>query len=820
MRYLIMLMMLVSPALAGQDARHTDIAIAYPSTTMLFAAVDHTKLTQDQELEELMQGLNSEAGLPSINDVLTEKLQLELSEDEIRALTSGLQRSSAALLDVTIRGPSLQLVFEHPDLSAVTRALAKAHKDGKHTVPEVKDHYGSNVYTLYFPPDAADVQPGMDFRINPLRGWLENQDFWVAIHQNRYLIVSNTATAVTDALDFLAFPDDPADTLIASSRYREATGEYKDPHAIFYLSIESVITAVERLAGDKGSSPIMGAMPFWFNMDPEEWGFWGRLLQYEQFKSCAAAMWMDSEARTLRTDFGISFHNAPGWFEALRIEPKARPFADMIPADTTISITDCVEDPLALYERFKDFVLTRARTAGRTEIVEGWEGWEKELLEDGTDLKELLSHLSGEQAFLTLPIRERRTRWSSPVVSAGMLSVRDVEKAEHYLFETFLPSKLGRFLQPSEGNLSALEVYHGVEIHVPHEGEDVGFALAPRPDGSGVFLIGELEAIKRILDARANDGSVTSSDAWLAADGLLPPTSSLGIYMNAGAVLQTMSGAFLIARSWFDDEDSAEDGFHRDDTEKDADPIDYLSDFFSTTVIAGGMQTHQTGVRMRAVAAGWPTDEQMRGMVRHFRDVRRNTEVRDDLIKIREAAFAHFAIAGTPPADLAGLIDSGYIRDSETVEDPFGEDQPRHYLLAAVPADLDSRQAVLLAYQPHPGLRGSHLAVLWNAHIVELKPDELADAVKLAAEGKPLAQDRYREPAKALFTLNLDPAVHEEEWVLNVVRVVVIDDEGNEEAVEVQEENVIRETERILDAQRADENEDEMEIGEDPPPKD
>jgi hypothetical protein len=256
------------------------------------------------------------------------------------------------------------------------------------------------------------------------------------------------------------------------------------------------------------------------------------------------------------------------------------------------------------------------------------------------------------------------------------------------------------------------------------------------------------------------------------------------------------------------DEEEVDDLFNRDDTDKDEDPIPFLSEFFKDTVIVGGAQSEEDGVRFRMVAAGWPSRENMRGMVRHFRDVRRNVEVRDDLLALREASFAHYAIKGKPPTELNELVKLGYAREDSVTLDPFGEQEPRPYLLAPVPETVDSRQAILMAYQSKPGLRGNHLAVLWNSHVVELKPDELVEAIERAKKGEALIEDRYKIAEEALFKQDLEVKTYEEvAWEPEGIEVAIIDDEGNEETIEAQAGSVRETTEHVLDQKETEKKE-------------
>lgn len=797
---------LLATTLYAQD-KAVDIAVAYPSTTMVYGSMDNSRLTKDLELDELIKSLGSETGMPGLDDLLVDRLELQLTPAEIKKLISDLKRSSFGLLDVGVTGPKLLGVFEVADLAAVSRALRQARQQDRATIPAVKDHYGTDIYAVEFPMPAEAIQPGRGMRMNPFGGWVQDQEFWISVFQGRWLVVSNSFTAVTDALDFLSFPDDTVDTLISSARYREAIKEYSKPDALLYVSIESVINAVERLGGDQGRGMMWWQMlGWWFPMDIDDGaaGFMVRLLQYEQFKSASAAMWLDEAKATMRIDVGFAFHNAPGWFDALRIEPQKRPFADMIPSDTTLALTECVKDPMALYREVQEFFVTRARTAGQDELAEAWERWEQGLTAEGANLEEMLGHLAGEQALILLPKQEESdTPFDlQPATYAAMFSVKDCAAAEKYLFENLLPSPLGEFLRPAEGGLTPVEIHNGIEIHYASVG-NVAFALVPKQDGSGVLMFGESEAIKRIVDAHTAGKNVATLTSWKAAQAMLPEKSSMGMYLNAGALIKAVGNIFSLFNNawWWDQEGN--DGFDRDDTDKDQDQIPYVSEFFGNTVIAGGAQSEQAGVMLRLVAAGWPARAQMQEMVSHFRDVKRNREVRDDLLKVREGVLAHLAIKGSLPKDMPALVTNGYVRDTEVTQDPFSGDMKLEYKLAEVPETVDSRQAILLAYQPAPGLRGNHLCVLYNQHIVELTPENLTKAIARAKAGESLEEALYAEKLQPLHNQNLRvPRFVEEDWD-NQLEVVVIDDQGEEEVLEVEEDAARETTERVLDEKEA-----------------
>jgi hypothetical protein len=185
--------------------------------------------------------------------------------------------------------------------------------------------------------------------------------------------------------------------------------------------------------------------------------------------------------------------------------------------------------------------------------------------------------------------------------------------------------------------------------------------------------------------------------------------------------------------------------------------------------------------------------------------VARNFEARDDLIRVREAATTSFALRGEPPATVESLVEAGHLVRPEWAIDPFGTDNDkpstRTYAIAPAPKDVDIRQAILLAHQREPGLDGKHLAILWNRHVVALTPEQLKSALERAAKGEPLDEAMYsvllkplheREPGRPPFAPEVVRAKR-------MVEVVVIDDDGEEETIEVEPKDAAGQVEKTLD---------------------
>ena len=813
--YLLLALLLFAPLAHAQKEAEpkVDLSVAFPSTTMVYLRVDTNDYFDALNPEEMFAGLESDLNLPDLGEIARDRLELKLTDEEVSALARGVRATAMGLLDVAVSGPKFEIIIEHQHLGALARALKQAQAEETGTVPGVEDYYGNLVYEIEIPLPASAPRDDFSMELNPMSGWMSNQAYWVSILNNHYLIIATSDNAVKDAIDYLSFPDDPIDTLLGNARYKEAVADFEKPQGLFFVNIQSVINTMERLTGDKGSSAggIFEMLLYSTGITAEQVQFMVGLLQYEQFKSFAAGFWLDEEALTLRMDANLVFHNAPGWFSTVRIDPKPMPLTEFIPANSMLAITDCVEDVGGMYERVKGFFFERCKAAGQQELADRWSEAEQELNDKDATLAEALGHFGGGQAIVVIPREKLDPTDFNPTDFAFIMSVKDRKAAEEFFFGRLLGSRLGQPFAEANGELSPVTIVHGVEIHHDTSG-NLALAFLDGTD-TGVFVIGNLGGIKSVVNSAAAKGSLMAMPAWQSARQLLWEAGSAHLYINFGAMLRSASG--LTSRAmlfgWDDGEEDAK--FDRDDTEKDEDPIPFLSDFFGQTIVVGSARSHDKGVNVRLAAAGWPDRTSMRGMALHYRDVERNRQIRDDFVRIQSAASAHFAIKGEPAKDVMTLVQSGNLIREEWAVDPYGADaedgKVRSYLMAEVPKDVDIRQAILCAYQRKPGLRGNFLGVLWNTHVVEMTPVQLAKAIELAKQGQPLPADGdwYRDVMKPLHESSNPREEIYEEWPdENQIEVEIIDDEGNESTVEIdagdqdQQANLMRRTEDVLKA--------------------
>jgi hypothetical protein len=805
MRYTLLLLLIATPLFAQDEKPAVDLAVAFPATTMVYVRADTHDYFESLNPKELLAGIEGDFSLPDLGQIARDRLELDLTDSEAGDLAAGIRKFAVGLLDVGLSGPKFAIVIEHKDLSALSRALKDAQKDGASTVPDVQDYYGTLVYEIELPLPPTESRDDFTPDLNPFSSWATNQAYWVAVFNN-FLVIATSDNAVKDAVDYLSYPEDPMDTLLGNSRYKEAIADFEKPQGLLFVNVQSVINTIERIAGDKGSAAGMWGMFADMLGTSEEIRFYVNLIQYEQFKSFAAGFWLDEQSLTVRMDANLVFHNAPGWFEAVRIEPKPMPLTDYIPSDAMFAVTDCVEDVNGLYDRAREFFASRAKAAGHARLVEAWDEWEKQLSGNGVTVKETLSQLGLGQAMILMP-KTGALEYANPVAEAWLFGLKNRKHAEEYFYGKLLNSPQRDAVHELEGALTPITVVNGVEVHHDLEG-NWAFAFLDAPEGAGVFAAGELSVIKRVIEARSQGTALSSMAAWRDARELLYDTGSVHLYLNFGAILRSMNVFSARSIMWGFDMGEEVDKFDRDDTEKDDDPIPYLSEFFSKTVIVGSARSDDSSVSFRLAAAGWPDRERMRGMAMHYRDVERNRQVRDDFVRVRNAARTHLAVKGKAATEVKQLVETGQLAREEWAVDPYGANdeggKQREYVLAPVPADVDIRQAILCAHQREPGLRGNYLAILWNSHVVELTPQGLKQALALAAKGQPLPAEGvwYRDALKPLHTLR-DPRTRREEveeWdAPTEVEVAVIDDEGNETTIRVEESELQGKTEEHLD---------------------
>ncbi|MCC6464874.1 MAG: hypothetical protein IT463_05985 [Planctomycetes bacterium] len=794
--------------LAAQN--RTRLEVSFPSTTTVYVEARLSEL-KGFGLTEMGEAISKEIDLPDLGKLVEQSLALKLSDAEVRALASGTRTVAVGVLDITLKGPKFQIVIEHENLKALDASLAKGLKEGIDTLAGAEDYDGTPIYELALSlgETTADDEWGGLRMDSKVRSWLAEQQFYLAIYQQHYLVLASTSGAVKDALDGLAFPDDPAETLLGNKRYLEAIAQYKDPVGLVFVNIQTLITIMERLGGDKGSTLTM----IWAEImrgDPEQARFIGELLQYQQFKSFAGAVfpidYSGGGGGAVRMDARLTFHNAPGWFEALRTPPAKPLFTDMLPPDALSVSSLSLQDPAAFYNRVRGFFVGRAKEAGQADLVTAMENGEAEAGVEAEFMNRLLSHVQGGLSVAVVAPElpggaERRRRRDYDPVTAMLIGIKDVRSAERFLFDELLETRLGDSLKEFLNARTRVVVEGGVEINISEDGKNA-HAFVPTEGAAGVLVCGQAQAVRRILAARASGDVLAKDKVYQQTQGMIWEQSVSWQFLHLGRVLSLALAAETRPRGGSENVPSQEQP--RDDTEDDHNALRRLEALLRDTVLISAARSEETIYEMRVVATGWPTGAGVQEVARQFRDAGRNQEVSADLHEVRNAAATYVAMKGAAPKAVGDLEKAGYLRRHEHAVDPYGNDDSaeRLYVLAAQTAKPDIRQGILLAYQEKPGLDGRHVVVLWNDHVLTLEPGQLQDAIARAAEGRAVDDAVYRDELPPLHTRvtsrNRDMAEVPEP--VRIVQVKVIDDDGNESEILVPEDRVMAATEEHLDA--------------------
>lgn len=805
MRALTFILPAALAAVLCAQEKPLDLAVAYPATSLVYAEANLPALGDYASFRQVLAGLAGHDGADPVSQLVA-KLDLSLDKAQIEALSANTLRASVALVDITVRGVKLQIVIEHKDLTVLDKALREASRLERASFEGVEEYEGTTIHKLRL-SNQRNEEAGFFGEISPLSGMLSEFEFGAAVYKNRYLVLAPNVSGAKDAIDGLMFPEDPLDTLLGNRRYREAFQDFKDPGAQLFVNIEAVLNTVERIAGDKPDQDMLG----WFlrsmlpqvSIDP---ALAGSLTQYNQLKGFSAALWMpraadDSEMQA-RVEARLSFHNTPGWLDALRATPQPMPLLDVIPSDAVLALTANVQDSEKLYRQCREFVQSRAREAGKPEAVK-----DMEIFEPGieADLKPLWKFATGGVAAVIVPTSmDMTTLIFGQVAGAFVVEVNDLRSAEESLYDSLLKHKMLRSLRQAEGALAPVEILNGVEIHASSDG-GVAFAFLAGEGKAGTFLAGEVRAVRHIVAMQARGSTLRSIPAFARARGHMWDKHNTGVYINGGAALEAVAGIYSAISSFNPWGDEDEEGpADRDDAEALRNPVPRLAKFFSGSAIVGAQRSGATVIEFRFSAAGIPGSARFAELAAQYRDVQRNFEVRDDLLRVREAAATWYALRGEPAANVDALTEAGYLVKAEWAIDPFDPAGTRRYALAPVPRDVDIRQAVLLAHQAQPGLEGKHLAVLWNGHVVALTPEQMKAALDRASRGEALDETMYSVPLRPLHQTRAERGGVSGRGGFEVRRnvamldVVIIDDEGEEEAIEVPQRNAMDELEKTL----------------------
>ena len=775
---LLLPLILLAPLLAAQEKSEVSLAVGFPSTTIVYTEGDVGSMFKTLSDPGLLKGLGANIEVPDLGKLVEDSLEIELTDAEVRQIVGGIQRGSFGLLDFGIGGPKFQIIVRHEDPTVLSKALARALDQGAETVVGAETYEGVKIYQIDLPGRETDNTEDFPMPRNPLAGMLNIDSIWLAVHTNRHVIAGTGVNSIKDAIDYLSFPDDTTDTLLGNKRFQEALVEFKNPDGLVFVNTTALINTLERAGGDKGNTPLADVFG-------GEIRFFVELMEYKQLKSIAAGYWVDEKTSSVRMDARVQFHNEPGWYSALKLKPVSQPLADFVPADTLFGLTYGIESPVDIYGKIMELLKSRAKEGGQEQVLKWLNDFENKATEQGVPVKDLLKQLANAQAFLVLPrSSEKQSGFSMPVDFVGLVGLRDAAEAEEFLYEKILKTDLGKPARQADLEMTILE---GVEIHHAPAGADdnpMAFAFA-----GDVFILGQLQGIKRVVMARKNKQTLSGMPAYKQARSLIWEQCGGTAYLNLGAFIQLMD-----FRAMFMDDESPRESI--DATEADANAVPYLSRFFGETVVVWGTQAREKELAMRIAVAGWPSKEKFKLMAEHFRDVGRNKEVRDDFIELLNGATAHYALKGKAPKLATDIEKAGYVSAHAAIVDPYGEaGEERLYSLTEVPDSVDIRQAILLAFQTKPGLDGLHLGVLWKGDVVKLTPQQLKEGVERAMKGLPL--EKYTEVLP--LHKSAGEASAEPEMIPEELQVEVIDDDGGERVISVSETEPQKATETQLD---------------------
>ena len=205
-RRLLPLMLLVACAgtLCAQE-KPTELAVGYPSTTIAYVEGNVDTLMKTLTDPSLLKGLGVEMEMPDLGKLVTESLDIELSDAEVRELIGGIQRASWGLLDIGVGRPRLkmQIVLRHKDPALLSRALARAQQQGADTIVSVQEYEGVKIYEIELPAREVQVDPEAWGASNPMDDFYAFDTLFVAVQGGRHIIAATGLNYIKDSIDFL-----------------------------------------------------------------------------------------------------------------------------------------------------------------------------------------------------------------------------------------------------------------------------------------------------------------------------------------------------------------------------------------------------------------------------------------------------------------------------------------------------------------------------------------------------------------------------------------------------------------------------------------
>ncbi len=543
-RRIIPLILLLACSALGAQEKPVELSVGYPSTAIAYVEGDMGQLMKTLTDPGLMKGLGVEMEFPDLGKLVTEGLDIELTDAEVRQLLSGIQRASWGLLDIGVGRPRLkmQIVLRHADPSLLDRALARAQESGAETILSVQEYEGVRIYEVELPAREVQVDQENWGASNPMEDFFAFDTLFVAIHGNKHILAATGLNYIKDAVDFLSFPDDATDTLAGNKRFKDALVEFEKPDAIGFINTTALINTLERVSGDKGNTPLNEIFGGWIRFSVE-------LLEYKQLKSIAAGLWVDQATNTLRVDARVQFHNEPALYTAIKLKPVPQPLAEFVPIDTISASTYGIEKPRELYTRVMDLLRSRAKESGQQEVLKYLDEFESsvntpdvvidgKVVEKGVKIEDILDQLGKAQAWLVLPKSpDIKGRNYTPFETVALFQLNEVKKAEDFFYEKLLKTAFAKEIRSADIDITMID---DVEVHHPPCGPDedpAAFAFV-----KDVFMFGNLQGIKRVVAARKSGQTLSTMPAYAQARGMIWNECGSSAYLNVGALIDMFAG--------------------------------------------------------------------------------------------------------------------------------------------------------------------------------------------------------------------------------------------------------------------------------------
>lgn len=733
MRYLVPAVVAVCFAsVLGAQLRHT---VAYPDTLLVYAEAD----TRDLPLKKLSNIIDEvsegQTEIPDLGSIARDGLDLDLTDEEAKALATGTTHISAGLLDWTLKGPKLQIVVETGDTAPLLAALNKAAANENHDyVLSKRDIEGVPVFELFLAALTDDDERSlMQVFFNPFTAFLTQTDFWLGIHENKVILTTSLA-AMDDATFGLLFPDDPEETLKGSQNFNASVKPYLGADMVVYVNVRSVIRTVERVTGDQGTG---GVVENFGGDDPELGRFIGECVEYRELDRAAGGVWYDPDARTLRAKGSLNFTNAPGWYEAIRFDSAKDPYRDWAPVDAMFYVSTPLPSFGDKYRNVRKWFTDRAKAAGQDQLIEAWDEGIADMLDGDklpdqsvVSLEEYLNLHANGAAFVMMnsstepPLKGmdmERWRDSNPT-TAGLIGLKDADEAKEIFFNYMHPEAVGRQYDEKKEEELLMTTAHGIDVfHGSMNADGIAFAFVETADQS-FLLIGEFEAVVRIINAKHSGKTLATNPMMKQAQALANDTNAI-VAVTSMRGFWNMVGAQMEDFGSWDDEPS---DASIDETDNDSIITQATGRLLGDMTMYQALHLHEKSIEIEYVMVDLPTDERIDQYVSAIQSVNHATKLAKSLKQIRRDTITHRALEDKMPTALDSVTDD--------------------ITLIVLPDDCDLRAGIAVAYSKETVVNGEYLVTYLNGDVLFRTKSELDDDIARAKKGQPSGDARRVTP--------------------------------------------------------------------------